>query len=102
LKVSGDHNVIPPAGGKAGGPERGSAKVRREVRPDDAVEISAKAKAATQSYVGKPGLNDTESEMSAALNQVRARLQERIRSGFYDSEEVLGSIANRMLDLFGL
>lgn len=100
--INGNHTVIPPVGGKTGDPERGPAKVRREARPDDAVEISAKAKAATQSHVDKPGLNDTENEMGATLNQVRAQLQERIRSGFYDREEVLGSIANRMLDLFGL
>jgi len=102
LKINGDHNVIRPAGGKTGGPEQGPGKVRREARPEDAVEISGQAKAAPQSYAGKPVRNSTEGGMSDTLKQVRAQLQERIRSGFYDNEEVLGSIANTMLDLFGL
>ena len=46
MKINGDHNVIRPAGGKTGGPERELGKVRREARPEDAVEISGQAKAA--------------------------------------------------------
>jgi hypothetical protein len=40
--------------------------------------------------------------MRASLDEVRACLRERIRDGYYDNEEILGSIACRMLDLFGL
>jgi hypothetical protein len=100
LMINGDRNVIPPVGGATGGPER--AKVRRDMRPGDAVEISDQAKAATQSNAGPSGPRAADSEMGATLNRVHTQLQERIRSGFYDSEEVLGSIANKMLDLFGL
>ena len=100
--INGDHNVIPPVGGKTGGPEREPAKVRRDARPDDAVEISGRADMATRSSAGTPGLSNADGEMGATLNQVRAQLQQRIGSGFYDSEEVLGSIASKMLDLFGL
>jgi hypothetical protein len=100
--INGDHNVIPPVGGKTGGPEQGPAKARRETRPDDAVEISGRAKAAEQSHPGKPGASNTTGEMGATLSRVRTQLHERIKTGFYDSEEVLESIANKMLDLFGL
>ena len=102
MMINGDHNVIPPVGKETGAREQGPAKVRRGTRSDDAVEISGRAKAAAQSSAGKPGPNGIDSEMGATLNRVHTQLQERIRSGFYDSEEVLGSIANKMLDLFGL
>ena len=99
--IDGDRNVIHPAGSGAGGTEQGPARAERKIRPEDAVEISGEARAGTHK-IWQPDLKPTESEMSATLNQVRAVLRERIRSGFYDSEGVLGTIAGKMLDLFGL
>jgi len=102
LIINGDHNAIPPVGSKTGDPDRGPAKARRDTQPNDVVEISGRANAATQSNTGKPGPGGAYSEMGATVNRVRTQLQERITSGFYDSEEVLGRIAGKMLDLFGL
>ena len=69
--INGDHNVIPPVGSKAGDPERGPAKARRDTRQDDVVEISGEAKAATQSHAGRPGVDGANGDMGATLNQVR-------------------------------
>ena len=101
MMINGDHNVIPPVGKEAGALEQGLAKVRRGTRPDDAVEISGRTKAGAHE-IRQPVHNSSEGGMSDTLQQVRAQLQERIRNGFYDNEEVLGSIASKMLDLFGL
>lgn len=101
MKINGDHSVLPPVEGKGSGPERGPGKIRRDSRPGDAVEISGRAKVAAHE-IGRPDIEKAVGEMKSSLNQLRALLQERTRNGFYDSDEVLGSVAEKILDLFGL
>ena len=100
MTIHGDRNVIHPAG-IAGSSPPGPAKAHRKTRPDDAVEISGEARAEA-SGITPLHLKPTESEINGTLNQIRTELRERIRTGFYDSEQVLGAIAGKMLDLFGL
>ena len=101
MKIDGEHSVVPPIGRKASGAEPERTEVRRPRRPDDAVEISDRGKAARR-RAGRPEIADAASGMNSTINQVRTQLQERIRSGFYDSHDVLHGVAGKILDLFGL
>jgi hypothetical protein len=101
VKIDGEHSVVPPIGRKAGGPEPELTEARRPRRLDDAVEISDRGKAAAR-RTGRPGIADAAGGMNSTINQVRTQLQERTRSGFYDSDEVLLGVAGKILDLFGL
>jgi hypothetical protein len=40
--------------------------------------------------------------METRASRVRVEIRNRIENGFYDGEEVLSRIAERLLDLFGL
>lgn len=99
MRISGDNNAIPAVGQRAEDQEHVTPRVRGSARAGDTVEISGRSDAAGS---GKGRRDIGETGMNATLNKVHARFQERIRSGFYDTDEVLGSIASRVLDLFGL
>jgi hypothetical protein len=100
LKINGEHKVLSPKSADAGGSEPRPDKVRRGARPEDAVEISGSARGVDR--LERPAQDAAANRMNATLSQVRARLQERIRTDFYNSEDILENIAGRMLDLFGL
>lgn len=102
MKINGNQKVAHPVDAKSGGLGQGPVEVRQSGRPGDAVEISGHAKAATGQAACRRGPGAACGDMGATLERVRAELQQRINSGFYDSEDVLGSIANSMLDLFGI
>ena len=101
MKIDGEHGIVPPIESKTGRPEPEPAKVRRDRLPADAVEISVEGKAATNP-TGRPRAGDAGNRMKSGVTQVRTRLQERIRNGFYDGDDVLQSVAGKILDLFGL
>jgi len=102
VKINGDNEVAAPAGATPGRAGRGPAKARQDSRQGDALEISGETGGAARTLVDKPGIRGAGSEIGATLKRVRVELNQRIRSGFYDSDEVLASIAESMLDLFGL
>ena len=99
MRINGENNAITRGERSAGGAEHRNSRVRGDTRPGDAVDISRRSAASTP---GRGTPRAAEGGMDATVGKVHARLQERIRSGFYDTDEVLGSIASRVLDLFGL
>jgi len=68
--------------------------------PDDSVEISDAAKQLHQdsAAAGRSRAGSRADQDPAGL---RARIQERIASGFYDSEEVIKEVARKILDIIG-
>ena len=101
MKIDGENNVIPPIRRNTDGPKPERTKAHGDKRPDDAVEISDRGKLAN-GRSGRPGVSDADGRMRLTIDQVRTRLQERIRSGFYDNDDILQSVAGDLLDLFGL
>ena len=99
MRINGENNAITRGGRRAEGSEHGNSRVRGYTRRGDAVDISQRSDAPIP---GRGARRAAETGMDATVGKVHARLQERIRSGFYDTDEVLGSIASRVLDLFGL
>jgi hypothetical protein len=101
LKVDGNQKAISAAGGRPGGSQAVPVRPKRQSRPADALEISDQAKP----NAGRPAVRigvDKAENAGSTFDLVRARLQERIRNDFYANDEVLGVIAGKMLDLFGL
>jgi hypothetical protein len=101
MLVNGGHNAIPPVGSDGGSESSGKTEARRRPRTPDVVEISAKARllSTNKTDSGKPVR--AAHDMKAEISKVRAEIGERLKSGFYESEEVLSDIANRILDLLG-
>lgn len=99
VKIGGNHNTTSRPGGNI---ERQETKPAKIGRGEDALEISRGDVTKADAIYSPSHKVSVEDEMSASLDGVRARLQERIRNGFYDSDEVLHRIAGRILDGFGL
>jgi hypothetical protein len=93
LRIQGDHHLVPPADRHEDAERGGKAKGRQHANPKDTVDISDKAKRMHAEATGAAR------ELSP---QIKAEIQERIRSGFYDSDEVLNRVARRVVDLLGL
>jgi hypothetical protein len=101
LKIDVSHGGIPGVDGRAEVPGRGPARAGRDVGPGDALEISDRAKAASRE-TAPSGAGRAGGDLTSTLNQVRSRLHERVRSCFYDSDEVLESVAREILNRLGL
>jgi hypothetical protein len=102
LKINGSHNALPPVGSGSDRSGSGPVRARHDRTQDDALEISGRAEPTVDGHLKLVGLTKAGSETGSPLDQVRTKLQERIRNGFYADDEVLGAIAGTMLDLFGL
>jgi hypothetical protein len=98
LKIAGDANTIRQAQERSPNPELLPAKARRIPRNDD-LEISGSPGDAARVSAKR---NQTGPGIDAAVRQVQNLLHDRIESGFYDNEAVLGEIAGKILDLLGL
>lgn len=99
--IRGDHNVIPPLHGAVDPGSREQAFSRRKSRPGDAVEISEGARNLRGEK--NPGSRQAGSTCGAegGASMVKSQIRVRITTGFYESEEVLRRIADRLVDLFG-
>jgi hypothetical protein len=102
LVIRGEHSVIPPAGKGADPCSRPQPGVRVGPRGKDTLEISERSKHLNSEQTVDPGGVRQASSMESGVSRIRAEIRHRVKSGFYDSEEVLNRVAQRLLDLFGL
>jgi len=98
LVIRGEHNVIPP--GRGSEPTRPERLDQRKIKRRDVVDISTGARdpEVARSQQAETGLERLETTAS----RIRAEIRDRVRSGFYGSEEVISRVARRLLELFGL
>jgi len=101
LLVNGGHNAIPPVGGDGGSEGTGKTEARRRPNTCDVVEISAKARHLSTNKTAPQKPVRAGQDMKAGISKIRTEIGKRLKSGFYESEEVLTDIANRILDLLG-
>ena len=101
MTIRGDHNVVSSLN-RAIGPGTGDrVSHRRKARAGDAVEISK----AARNLRGEKTLGSRHagraSGADGGASVVRTQIRQRVRTGFYESEEVLRQIADRLVGLFG-
>lgn len=99
MRIEGNHRAMPPVEKADDTNRQRRLKDKGRARNRDAVEISDTAKhlraGTTDGVSGSSSTSSTESSLPQTMTAIR----ERIRTGFYDSEEVLGQIARRIVDL---
>lgn len=100
MRVSGEAYVMARDGD--GLRLRGSQRDRRPQGPvsGDSVEISDAARNLHEKNAASGDVREGAGQ-DRDLASLRARIQERIASGFYDSEEVLKEVARKVLDIIG-
>jgi hypothetical protein len=97
LRIEGNPHFVPPADSSKDTAEKHKAPKDGQSKPGDRLEISEKAK---HLLVG--GGARAEGRSPASTAKETSEIGRRIRDGFYDSGEVAGRIAARILDLLGL
>jgi len=97
--IRGDHNVIPP--GRRSDSTRPETLGKRPIGKRDIVDISDEAKSHGLARGDRTRSSNLEKLESTAL-EVRTKIRERIRNGFYSREEVLNHVARKLLELFGI
>jgi hypothetical protein len=100
--IRGNHNVIPPVDRSRDPGSRERTERRRQTKTGDILEISGDAKQLNACKKGEARGAQPVDRLEKGVSRIRAEIQERIRTGFYESEEVLGHVARQILDLFGL
>jgi hypothetical protein len=101
LVISGDHSVIPPVIGKVDPGDRSGVDVRRKPKANDTLEVSRTARHLNADGTTGGAPTRGTPDLKGGASKIRAEIQERIRNGFYEKDEVLSQIAERILDLFG-
>jgi hypothetical protein len=100
LRVGGEANIM-ALGDHGLGPRGPQRKPRSQGRVSgDSVEISDAAKKLNEENAASGGVREG-SGQDQDLVSLRAKIQERIASGFYNSEEVLKEVARKVLDVIG-
>lgn len=97
MRIEGDHRIIPPVGNidEADRQEDLTEEGRARHQDQDVVEISDSAKHLHTQATCPDSSARADTDFSRRMIAIR----ERIRSGFYSSEEVLDQIAGRIIDL---
>jgi hypothetical protein len=102
LAISGEHSVLPPIRRGSDPVDIGRIEGRKRAKKEDRLQISDKGKhLSSQEGTNARHMEDTCS-METRASRVRVEIRNRIESGFYDGEEVVTRVAERLLDLFGL
>jgi hypothetical protein len=101
LVINGGHNAIPPVGSDGGPESAGKTEGRRRPKAPDVIEISTQARELSTNKTRSEIPAHAAQDMKAGVSKIRTEISERLKSGFYESEEVLNCIANRILDLLG-
>jgi hypothetical protein len=99
LRIEGEHRVMPPVEMADDTNRQDRLKDKGQARHQDIVEISETAKHLHAETTDRVSGSGSRSDVEGSLPQIMTAIRERIRTGFYDSEEVLGQIARRIVDL---
>jgi hypothetical protein len=101
LRIDGEVHVMPlgPDRSKPRGPENDRSQSKRDT--GDSVEISGAAKKLYEEGPAAAGETRQDAALDQNLIELKARIQERIAGGFYDSGEVLREVAKKILDIIG-
>ncbi len=99
MRIEGDHRVMPPVEKPNDTSRQRRLKDKGQARNRDVVEISDTAKHLRAGTIDGVSGSSSTSDTESSLPQIMTAIRERIRTGFYDSEEVLGQIAGRIVDL---
>ena len=100
MRIPGDFGMMPPV--DSDGKPRGSNRARRNTSGarSDVIEFSVNGKRLsadiTSRRAGAAGEND------GLDSGARSRVERRLTGGFYEREEVLVEIADKLLDLCGI
>ncbi len=98
MVIGGNGNLIPPIGGSE--PSKPERCCQSNVKKRDIVDISGDGR----NEIGKSGnaVGGDLKRLESGVTKIRAEIGERVRSGFYGTEEVINHVAKKLLELFGL
>lgn len=99
MRIPGDFGIMPPVDpdGKPRGTDR--ARKSEERGNPDIIEISVYGKRLSADFISRK----TRAGHGDGLDSgARARIEQRLASGFYERDDVLAVLADRLIDVFGL
>lgn len=102
MEINGDHNVIQPIDGKMELPKQAGAGAGKKRSAGDTVEISRDARQLHTQDPAAPEPGAGSERMKTEASRMHAEVQRRMKSGFYESQEVLDGVARRILEFLGL
>ena len=100
MKIPGDFGMMPPVG--PDGKPRGSDRARKGSggARSDVIEFSASGRRLSADITSRrPGAAGVSGVLDSGA---RAKVEERLASGFYETEEVLAAIADGVLRELGI
>lgn len=97
--IKGAHNAAAPVGRDTRPDRPGQAAGRKRTTGRDTVEISEEARLLGGDGPGASIRAASLENMEDGISRVRTEIDARLRRGFYDSDEVVRQVADRILDL---